>query len=121
MNRSCAKILRAARAATKYARAHSWEAGIMLGAKFQTINGGFKPTWLPGTGDSDPVLDAVSNSWEGEWCNWDAALRDARVGYLLDFYVRNSEELVTNVYVKIVSVTEALVCDCGELPFTVKI
>lgn len=118
MNHQFAKILKACRAASKYARGHRWEAGIMLGLQYRGTNAGFKPTTCTGL-PIPRTFEIIANSWEGEFCSWERALRDARLGTRLDFYVHNSEELVTNVFIMIVSEREAVMCDCGGSPVTV--
>ncbi|MEI6873320.1 MAG: hypothetical protein WCL08_13665 [Verrucomicrobiota bacterium] len=112
-----AKILRAARAASKYDKGHRWEPGIML--REEVLNGGFKPGYIDDY--MTPEMDEMDNSWEGDFGRWDDALEQAQPGIQFDFYVYNRQSLVTNVGIKLISETEAIVCGCGDKAITVSL
>ncbi len=118
--RSVQKILRAARAQTQYA-SHRWDAGI-LDIDENPLRP-FKLGHVPPHSQT-PLDDELDDKWSGDIERWDYALKHARVGHRIDFYVYStgpSGELVTNVGVLIESPTRAVVCDCGGKPFVVEI
>lgn len=107
-----ALLLRACRSSTRFDRFHRWEAGL--------LDDGFKPGYVPGS----PKLPQEPVRWGGDYLSWEQSLAKAKVGDSIDFYVRSSRpggELVTNIGIYIVSATEAIVCDVGEAPFTVRL
>lgn len=81
----------------------------------------FKPGILPSAKFTDADAEACA-TWSGDRESWEFALENARVGVTMDFYVFSAGprgELVTNVYLHLVSETEATICATGENPITV--
>lgn len=122
MKQNYHNILRAARNSTKYSRGHEWEPGTMHGTDYGHVNGAFKPCFIRGH-DTDAVdFDQACRDWPGDFGTWTQALEGAGQGIRYDFYVRSVGrygELITNVYIILINELEAIVQDCGEVPYRV--
>lgn len=111
---SASKLLKAVRRASGYSHFHVWEpatdfdkANANAPFKYQT---GFESVGGP----SGEEVNRRADRWDGGLSDWDDALKRARVGHVIDFYVTKvGDELVTNIEVWINSDTHAFWRDCG--------
>ncbi len=108
------KLLQAVRQASGYAKFHEWEAAADHDAANRNYpfkpQSGFDDVGRPTTDDDVSRADA----WDGSFVSWSSALKQARVGHVIDFYVTKvGDELVTNIEVWIASEKQAFWSECG--------